>query len=381
MNKMVITQIRDCYIAEIIRDGQVSDIIAEPSGEDELRVGDIHIGKVTNLVKNIGAAFVEVRKGIICYMSCDCKKVRQGDEVAVQVVKEAMKTKQAVVSMDLELSSEYCVITYPEESFTISRKIKSKTRREELFDIMESFRGRGFGVILRTSCLDASDDKIRREIERNMARLELILRNSKSRTIYSCIHKAKLSVEARAENLITSGGVDRVTTDLLNVYEKLKEVDDGRNIVQLYEDKSYSLDNMYSIQNNIEKLLSKHVWLRSGASLVIEQTEAFNVIDVNTEKAIRNNRNKESTFLKINTEAAVEIARQVRLRNLSGIILIDFINMRNSENMQALMARLQEEFDEDPVETVVVDATKLGIVEVTRKKIRRPLHEIMGKLH
>ena len=167
-----------------------------------------------------------------------------------------------------------------------------------------------------------------------------------------------------------------------NIYLKNRQADDGQNIfLQYYDDPSITLDNLYSISTGIDKLLSKHVWLKSGASLVIEHTEAFNVIDVNTEKAGKNNRNKESTFLKINLEAATEIARQIRLRNLSGIILIDFINMKIQENVDELLAFLKSELEKDRVSTHVVDITKLGIVEVTRKKTQKPLYEIIGKLH
>lgn len=146
-----------------------------------------------------------------------------------------------------------------------------------------------------------------------------------------------------------------------------------------YEDAQLDLIKLLSLETQLERLLSKKVWLKSGGFLLIEPTEAFVVIDVNTGR-YTGKKTGEETFLKINMEAAEEIAKQLRLRNLSGIILIDFINMKQPENKKMLIETLKAEIAKDSVRTVFVDMTRLNIAELTRKKVRKPLYEqLMGE--
>ena len=142
----------------------------------------------------------------------------------------------------------------------------------------------------------------------------------------------------------------------------------------MYEDALLPLHKLYGIEKHLADALKEHVWLKSGAYLVIQPTEALTVIDVNTGKCVSKKKD-EQAWLTINMEAAKEAARQIRLRNLSGIILIDFINMKESDLTGELLSYLQKELRKDPVETVLVDMTKLQLVEITRKKIRKPLRE------
>jgi len=145
--------------------------------------------------------------------------------------------------------------------------------------------------------------------------------------------------------------------------------------LQFYEDKLLSLSKLYSIDHKLEHALHEKVWLKSGGTIVIQPTEALTVIDVNTGKAINGKKNIEDNFLKINREAAKEIAKQLRLRNISGIIIIDFITMTIEEHKQILMEELDSYLRKDPIKTTLVDMTPLNLVEITRKKVRKPLHE------
>ena len=144
--------------------------------------------------------------------------------------------------------------------------------------------------------------------------------------------------------------------------------------MKIYTEKG-KLDVVYNVSRTIEHALMPKVWLKSGAYIIIQPTEALVSIDVNTGKAISKKKDVEKNFLKVNLEAAKEIARQLRLRNLSGIIIIDFIDMKTEEYNSRLMDCLRQELSKDPVKTVVVDMTKLGLVEVTRKKVRKSLYE------
>ena len=172
---------------------------------------------------------------------------------------------------------------------------------------------------------------------------------------------------------------DRIITDQKGIFEELKKDPQLKEETICFYEDNYPLDKLLGISSKLEKCFKKHVWLKSGGSLVIEPTEALTVIDVNTEKAVQGKRNKEHTFFKLNKEAAVEAARQMRLRNLSGIILIDFIDMEESAHVEELLKLLEQEMEKDRVPAKVIDMTALGLVEITRKKVRKPLYELLGK--
>ena len=174
----------------------------------------------------------------------------------------------------------------------------------------------------------------------------------------------------------------RIITDIREVYEDLvqeKEVWNTLTCVEFYNDESYPLIKLKSLETQMERVLSKHVWMRSGASLVIEPTEALTCIDVNTSKTEIHKKNEEA-FLQINLEAAKEVCRQIRLRNLSGIIIVDFINMKDKTSEERLMGELKSLAKQDPVQTNVIDMTPLGLVEITRKRTYRPFHEQIKEL-
>ena len=151
-----------------------------------------------------------------------------------------------------------------------------------------------------------------------------------------------------------------------------------KDITTLYDDKLLSLYKCYNIEKILHDALNQHVWLKSGAYLIIEPTEALTVIDVNTGKFDGNKKNREDTFLKINLEAAAEICRQLRLRNISGIVIVDFINMESTENNSTLIEFLKTELAKDSIPSFFIEMTKLGLVEITRKKIKKPLYEVFS---
>jgi len=177
-----------------------------------------------------------------------------------------------------------------------------------------------------------------------------------------------------------SDRVDEFVTDDIDLYENMRDYlvnhqPEDKDKLRLYQDTSISLSSLYGIKEKIKDAIKPMVWLKSGGSLVIQPTEALTVIDVNTGKAVAGKKKVQETFLRINLEAAKEIARQIRLRNISGIIIIDFIDMALQKNKDLLMEELEKEFKKDPIKTTLVDMTALGLVEVTRKKLRKPLHE------
>ncbi len=204
------------------------------------------------------------------------------------------------------------------------------------------------------------------------------MKESSSRTCYSCLYK-NLPAYITGIRDSYAGKLEEIITDCPDLYDQLKEYlensqkEDAEKL-KLYTDDLLSLGKLYSLENALSKALDKRVWLKSGGYLVIEPTEAMVVIDVNTGK-YEGKKKLEETVLKINLEAAAEIARQLRLRNLSGIIMVDFIDMNQEAHKEALMDALRAAVAKDPVKTVVVEMTRLNLVEITRKKLRRPLYE------
>ena len=368
------------YISAVLEGNALDNVILEEADERALRVGDIYVGRVDHVVKNIQAAFVEVQKHKMCYLplkECAPQKVAAGQEFAVQVKKAAVKAKRAVVTRNLEFAGRYAVVTVLNRAKAISVNIKEEAVRERLRRLLAEFEDEPFGIILRTNCQEAGEEQIREECEALLRQAETVVEQSKSRVRFTKVYCSEMEVVKYIRDR-KSGAFDRIITDEREIYEKLRnEPACPDETLVFYEDHSYPLDKLLGISAKLEKAGKKHVWLKSGGSLVIEPTEALTVIDVNTEKAIEGKRDSETTFFRINVEAAKEAAKQIRIRNLSGIILIDFIDMKEREHEAALLSELSREFEKDPVRTVVVDMTKLGLVEITRMKVRKPLHEML----
>jgi ribonuclease G len=384
--QVVITTIQDKKMLFYMEEEQLYDVLLEPKQDASLAVGNIYVGKVKNIVKNISAAFVEVQKDVLCYLPLTGGKnqaVKCGDELIVQVKKPAVKTKQAVITASPEITGRYCVVTTANDRRGISKKISNDERRRDLQQILDSIEPSGIGVVLRTAAQHVPADMVLAECRRLMAELQQIMEYGRYQTCFSVL-RSEAPFYLRYLYGCQPEQLERIITDDSLIYEKIKEECERKHpdfmpLLTFYEDTTYSLDKLLGISQKLERALKKRVWLNSGGNLVIEPTEALTVIDVNTGKATDGRREKETTFFKINCEAAQEAARQIRLRNLSGIILIDFIDMKKPENRTELMNQLRRYLQQDKTRTVLVDITKLGLVEITRMKQNPPLHEFFSQ--
>ena len=237
-------------------------------------------------------------------------------------------------------------------------------------------------IVVRTNAENLSPEEFGQleEEYRSLCKLfQTILGRAEHSTCFTQLSEKKVPVAEDVKNFYEKD-YDEIITDIPRVYEALTG---GTNLpmkkpVRIYEDE-YSLLKLYSLKTKINELLGKNVWLKSGAYLVIEPTEALTVIDVNTGKFIKKASDTDETFFQVNAEAAKECARQLRLRNISGMVMIDFINMKSAEKREALLQLLRAESARDEVQTDVIDYTALGLVEVTRKRIDRPLREVLRK--
>jgi ribonuclease G len=349
----------------------------------ESDLGSIYLCRVDNIVKNLDSAFVKYGEDKIGYVPLkhvlpstvtsrdflEGDKIRQGDAILLQVETDSIKSKKARLTSYLSISGRYCVVTLGRKGVGASLKL-SPEKRNLLIDTVkteyETLKARfaggalerdGFGIIVRTEAASLAEDELKESLLEDITsvadRLSDILKQAASRTVYSCISRGDAAdMDAhitKAGNFLKTRGIEE--------YGILES--------------SY----VYSLNRDIEKLLLNKVWLKSGGYLIIEQLESFNAIDVNTGKAI--DSKKDSAFA-VNMEAADEIFRQVRLRNLSGMILIDFINMKSSEDTDRLCDHVRRLCRKEPVHTEFIDITGLGIVELTRNKNEKSLKEILN---
>lgn len=380
-SQIVITKVQDKTILVSMHNDKLYDVLVENEENTSGNVGDIFVGKVQNVVDNIHAAFVEFEKnkvGFLPLSECQGKTVKAGDEFVVQIKQAAVKTKQPVLTIFPEIAGRFAVVSTKSKTKGVSKKIIEEEKKKELYKILEDFCEDPYGVILRTSAKTASEEEIRKECTGLLKQMHELMDYSEYKTRFSCLYH-EASFYLKYIRSLELSNYERIVTDLPSVYEELHPIYGDK--VELYSDDSYSLDKLLGISTKLLKANEKKVWLKSGGNLVIEPTEALTVIDVNTGKAVDGRRNKETTFYKINCEAAIEAARQIRMRNLSGIIVIDFIDMKEQEHVEELMQLLRMKLSEDKVKTVLVDITKLGLVEITRMKKNPPLREVLSSNH
>ena len=391
MKQFLFTELNNKKIGILLEDGKEMEIRCY---EADSILGNIYRARVSNLSPNINAAFVDIKKGESCYLSMDDyhgEKLKVGDLVTVQVVRDKIKTKRYAVTTDISLQGDYAVTTLF-APVGVSSKITDSARKKELKTLMqnlliaeqdaqlylaegnvaeiERIKKLTLGGIIRTQAEHAEDAAITREIEGQARLLYSIMKKSEYATQYTCLYHTEVEYIKDIRRMHALQDVE-IVTDIPEVTEAISEI-------PLYTDE-YTLTLRYSLASLLEKTLSKRAYLKSGAYLVIEPTEAMTVIDVNSGKSIKG-KNAEEQFLKINIEAAKEIARQLRLRNISGIVMIDFINMKEESHNHELMKNLAEYVRTDPVRTTVVDMTKLGLVELTRQKGKRALHEVFSEI-
>lgn len=367
-------------------------ILAARAKQDAaVTVGDIYIGKVQSISPNISAAFIDLGGRNLTFLPITDAatafvlnrkpdgSLKAGDELLVQVTREPMKTKLAGVTTRLSLSGQYAVVgVKPEgarQGVQVSAKLDAAKQAyfrelEELKQISGHFR-----LIVRTNAGTLEGEDALLEEARFLAdTLAHILEIATSRTCYSRLYQNKPDYVSFVENAYRTE-YEEVITDLPEVYETLLEPCRKADIpLRLYEDSLLPLYKLYSVEHRLQELTAKKVWLKSGGYLVIEPTEALVSIDVNTGK-YESGKDREETFYRINREAAEMIAVHLRARNLSGMVLVDFINLKSRERETALLEYMRKLLQKDPIPARALDMTALGLMELTRKKVSPSLAE------
>lgn len=389
-HKLIITKDGDSIVSSVFEEKEMLQVNVFGL-QEENPLGNIYVGKVKNIVANIAAAFVEYEKGKMCYLSLEevrnpiflnskkNEKMVVGDEILVQIAKADVKTKAPVATTGLNFTGKYLVLTHGNNIIGISGKIGDEEERKRLKTLMDAYKHTDYGFIVRTNAAKAEDSVLKEEAEALISLYRETLSYGTHKTPFSAVYRTLPGYLCDIRDSL-SEAITEIITDDRKLYEEIASYlgryqKEDLEKLRFYEDNLLSLSKLYGIDIKLEDALKKKVWLKSGGTIIIEPTEALTVIDVNTGKAISGKRKVQETFFKLNLEAAEEIARQIRLRNLSGIIIVDFIDMEDKSAKEALMRSFEEHLRKDPVKTVLVDMTALNLVEVTRKKVRKPLYE------
>lgn len=370
-NILVVSKVRNKIIGFQFEENKLSRIY---NLENKSLVGNIYVGYVKDIVKNLNAAFVGIdgeSKGFLSLKNYP-HKIKQGDKILVQVAGDKVKTKDYLLTWKLNISVGSVILTVGNNNFSISKKIDDSLLREQYKNSFSHFCTDEYGFILRTN----AQSKDLKNLENNINEAIEIYNQTVNKFNFlkakTLVYKKDKQLEVLEDFVLKKDGM--VITDVEQIYESLKAAD---ICASFNDEKKINLINKYSLEKHLQNSLNRHVWLKSGGYLIIEHTEAMTVIDVNTGKAdFKSNRDK--TIQKINEEAAKEIARQLQIRNISGTIIVDFIGSDELKNGN-LIAVMRQEVKKDYVSCSVVDITKLGLMEITRKKQEQPLYEIFSE--
>lgn len=378
----------------------------EANGQETLS-GNIYIARVDSIQRNLNAAFVKISPALTCYLSFEdvkhpiyTKKASKkeelciGDELLVQVTRDAQKTKAPAVTTNLSFAGTYAVLTTGNLRHGVSAKL-TKPQRAHYMALLE--QETAYGVVIRTNAAAADDTAVLAEIRSLAKRCDRLLAADGHKSCFTLLYQNDPAYLKRLGDLRINE-LEEVVTDDPEVFEQLCEkfhippeqlttsgsvpvpvhavmTADGVRL-RYYDDPMLSLPALYGLKSALSEALSTRVWLKSGAYLVIEPTEALTVVDVNTGKNMAR-KNAQENFLAVNKEAAAEIARQLRLRNISGIVIVDFINLENREAEDELLSVFRAALKKDPVPARLIGMTKLGLAEVTRKKTQKSLQEML----
>jgi ribonuclease G len=305
--------------------------------------------------------------------------ITEGQEIMVQVAKAPMGTKGARVITNISLPGRFLVLMPTSDHIGISRRIEDTTERNRLKDMVESLRQNDFGYIVRTAAEGAQEEKLAYEMGFLNNLWENVQKKNQSASAPSLLHK-ELTVSLRAVRDLLIHEAEKLIIDSRSGYESILSFLDTfmpslKSSVELYEGTEPIFD-VYNLEGDISRALKKKVWLKSGGYIVIEHTEALVAIDVNTGRYV-GKYNLEETILKTNLEALREIAYQIRLRDIGGIIVIDFIDMEKKSNQEKIFNALQEILKKDRSKTNILPMSEMGLIQMTRKRIKKPLTRVL----
>ena len=368
----------------------------EDSEEQSRLEGNIYLGKVQNVLSGMQAAFIDIgeRKNTFIHIkdllpkvdvksvgeydyapnndnSQNIKKlIKPGMPILVQVKKDSTNKKGARVSTHISLPGKYIVYMPNAEFITVSQKIEDKKEKQRLIDIVKNILPPKTGAIIRTSSENKDESALKEDIEKLIGQWEEIETSKDNTTIYPALLYKNNGILKKLLIDMIEKKIDRIITNEKNTHNEildiLKDINNTSIKVELLENKDLIEDNYLTSQ--MEKIQNRKVWLKCGGFITIDKTEALTAIDVNSGKYI-GTKDLEQTVYTVNKEATKEIAKQLRLRDIGGIVVIDYIDMKLSENRRKIENLLTDELKNDRSKTQVIGFTKLNLLEMTRKHI------------
>lgn len=358
----------------VVEGGKLAEIFVERMWEHQ-RAGDIYKARVDSVLPGMNAAFVDLGEGRNAFLYlADAKgmAVRQNQEILVQVSKTARKGKGARVTPRLSLPGRYLVLVPGGREIGVSRKLEDE-ERSRLRALAKEIRPRGMGLIVRTAAEWLEEDVLQQDLEDLQQLWGQISHDAKVQQAPCLLYQdmgllgrvLRDEMNEAVSEIITDGGEEYLQAQ--SYVERFCRVE-AKPEIMLHQG-NIPLFELYGLEQELETAMERKVWLGSGSYLVIDQTEALTVIDVNTGKFTGKNHLRD-TVLATNLESADEIARQLRLRAIGGIVVIDFIDMDKAEDQKILLERLQHVFRKDRCKARVFGLTHLGLVELTRKRAR-----------
>lgn len=376
----------------LLEDGRLAELYIERHNFQDI-LGNIYKGKVVRVLPGIQAAFVDIgaeRTGFLGIQDIVSNQdqariedfVFEGQEIVVQVIKAPTKGKGPRLTTNLAIAGRRLVLMPYNKNIGISKKIKEKEERERLKKIANEIRPeKEMGLIVRTISKGIEKDKLKQEMDFLYKLWKDIKKKSKTHSAPSIIHREPSIILKSIRDLFTRD-VDKLVIDSVDGYKQiLNFINDFapglRYSIELYKGEKPIFEE-YGIEEKINTVFKRKVPLKSGGFIVIEQTEALTAIDVNSGSYVGEN-NLEETALKINLEAVKEIAYQVRLRNISGLIVIDFIDMEKKSHRDKVFTALKEAFSKDRSKTNIQYISTLGLIEMTRERTRLDLKEVLAE--
>lgn len=388
MIELIINKNKDLETICLVENGRLIEKYENNENTKNNRLeGNIYAGRVADIVPGMQAAFIDygdVKKGLLhlkdAIPQLDEKYGKNGDivntdirsilkpneKILVQIKKDSNDKKGAKISTHISIPSRYIVFMPNTKIITISQKIIDEKRKEELLKLVKESIPENNGAVIRTSAIDASSDDIKKDIDRCIKIWKNILNIYEKSDTSTLVYESD-SVQAK---ILIDIKIDKAITNSKEEFEKLKKIiefEEIKNVKLEYKPKE-DLINMYDLGTQINKTKERKIWLNCGGFITIDKTEALTAIDVNTGK-FTGKSDLETTVFRVNREATDEIVKQLRLRDIGGIIIIDYIDMHNPENKQKIESLLKEELKNDRAKTQVEGFTKLNLIEMTRKHI------------
>ena len=363
----------------IVENGRLMEYVVERNNSAQL-VGSIFLGRVCNVVRGIQAAFIDIGldKNAFLYLG-DKTGITEGQRVLVEITKDARGSKGPTATLDISLAGRYAALL-PEANYTgISRKITDSAERSRLKKIADEVTNGAAGAVMRTNAAGMPEEVLRADLQQLMADWQIIQARAKLARSPQVLHR-ELDISVRIVRDYLNTCIDEVVVDSPAVYGRLQEllqnIAESRSCKLLLHDKQTDIFSYYRLSDDIASISDRRIDLPSGGYLVIDYTEAMTVIDVNSGH-FSGRENLAETVMQINREAADEIARQLRLRDIGGIIVVDFIDMDKKEYREEILERLQQALRADKMKPCVQDMTVLNLVEITRKKARQNLSAVL----